>query len=126
MAQKLTLDTITAYCKRRGFIYPSSEIYGGLGGVYDYGHYGTLLKKNISDAWWKAMVLDRDDMVGLDSAIFMHPMTWKASGHVDGFSDPQIDCRTCKNRMRADHLLEKLGVEVEGFPIDEINAEIDK
>lgn len=126
MATKLTLDIISAFCKRRGFIYPSSEIYGGLAGVYDYGHYGTLLKNNIRDAWWKSMVFERDDIVGLDSSIFMHPMTWKASGHVDSFADPQIDCRTCKNRMRADHVLEKVGVEVEGYPIETINAELDK
>jgi glycyl-tRNA synthetase len=126
MDKKISLDEITSFAKRRGFIFPSSEIYGGLAGVYDYGHYGVLLKNNIQAAWWKSMVLDRDDVVGLDSAIFMHPTTWKASGHIDSFSDPQIDCRTCKNRMRADNLLEKLGVEVEGFPIEQINAELEK
>jgi glycyl-tRNA synthetase len=116
-----TLEKITAWAKRRGFIYPSSEIYGGLAGVYDYGHYGTLLKNNIQQAWWKAMVLDRDDVVGLDSAIFMHQTTWKASGHVDSFSDPQVDCRNCKNRMRADHLLEKQGLDVDRWPLEEVN-----
>ncbi|MCA9379454.1 glycine--tRNA ligase, partial [Candidatus Dojkabacteria bacterium] len=119
---QVTLEKITSWAKRRGFIYPSSEIYGGLAGVYDYGHYGVLLKNNIQQAWWKAMVFDRDDMVGLDSAIFMHPTTWKASGHVDSFSDPQIDCRTCKHRMRADHYLEKFGYDVDRWPLGEVNA----
>lgn len=126
MATKITLDTLTSFAKRRGFIYPSSEIYGGLAGIYDYGHYGVLLKKNISDAWWKAMVSDRDDIVGLDSAIFMHPTTWKASGHVDSFNEALIDCKSCKQRMRADHLLEKHGINADFMPLDEINRELDK
>ena len=116
-----TLEQLTSWAKRRGFIYPSSEIYGGLAGVYDYGHYGVLLKNNIQDAWWRSMVLERDDVVGLDSAIFMHPTTWKASGHVDSFSDPQIDCRTCKHRMRADHYLEKFGHDVDRWPLADVN-----
>ena len=100
------MQNISSLAKRRGFVFPSSEIYGGFGAIYDYGHYGTLLKNNIRDAWWRAMVQMRDDVVGLDSAIFMHPMTWKASGHVDSFDDPQVDCRKCKARWRADHILE--------------------
>jgi len=127
MAQNdLTLDTITAFAKRRGFIYPSSEIYGGLAGIYDYGHYGILLKNNIANAWWKSMVRDRDDVVGLDSAIFMHPLTWKASGHVDSFNEALIDCKSCKQRMRADHLLEKYGINADFMPLDQINAELNK
>ena len=117
----MIMEEIVALAKRRGFIYPSSEIYGGLAAVYDYGHYGVLLKNNIQEAWWKDMVLTRRDVVGLDSAIFMHPTTWKASGHVDSFSDPQIDCRDCKHRMRADHLLEKFGYDVDRWPIGKIN-----
>ena len=105
-----TMDKIVSLCKRRGFVFPSSEIYGGFAAVYDYGHYGTLLKNNIRDAWWKHMVQLQDDVVGLDSAIFMHPMTWKASGHVDSFDDPQVDCKKCKNRMRADQILEGFGI----------------
>ena len=120
------MEKLVSLCKRRGFVFPSSEIYGGLGGIYDYGHYGALLKNNIRDAWWKHMVQMRDDVVGLDSAIFMHPRTWVASGHVEGFDDPQVDCRTCKNRMRADHLLESFGVNADKQPIDVINAELDK
>jgi len=115
------MEEIVAFAKRRGFIYPSSEIYGGLAAVYDYGHYGVLLKNNIQEAWWRDMVLTRRDVVGLDSAIFMHPTTWKASGHVDSFSDPQIDCRDCNHRMRADHILEKHGYDVDRWPLDKIN-----
>ena len=120
------MDDIIALCKRRGFIYPSSEIYGGFSGVYDYGHYGTLLKNNIQDAWWKEMVLYRKDVIGLDSGIFMHPTTWKASGHVDSFSDPQIDCKNCKNRMRADHYLEKFGHDVDRVPLTKVNKILDE
>ncbi len=119
-------EKIISLAKRRGFIYPGSEIYGGLGGIYDYGHYGILLKNNIRDEWWKSMVQLRDDVLGLDSAIFMHPTAWVASGHVEGFNDPQIECKVCHNRMRADHVLESFGIEKDKAPIDEINAELDK
>jgi glycyl-tRNA synthetase len=101
----VTMEKIVALCKRRGFIFPSSEIYGGLGSTYDYGHYGVLLKTNVKNAWWQAM-LSRDDVVALDSAILQHPKVWEASGHVGGFTDPMVDCRTCKARFRADHLAE--------------------
>ncbi|HEX8974057.1 MAG TPA: glycine--tRNA ligase [Patescibacteria group bacterium] len=128
MAEKKenAMDKIVSLCKRRGFVYPSSEIYGGFAAIYDYGHYGILLKNNVQQAWWKAMVQQRDDVVGLDSAIFMHPKTWVASGHVGGFDDPQIDCRNCKNRMRADHILEGFGVNADKAPIDVINKELDR
>ncbi len=119
-------EKIIALSKRRGFVFPSSEIYGGFGAIYDYGHYGTLLKNNIRDLWWKSMVQLRDDIVGLDSAIFMHPLAWKASGHVDGFNDPQVDCRQCKARFRADHLLEAFGIDADKQPIEFINAEMGK
>ena len=98
------MDKIVALCKRRGFIFPSSEIYGGLGSTYDYGHYGVLLKTNVKNEWWRAMVQERDDIVALDSAILQHPRVWEASGHLAGFTDPLVDCRTCKARFRADHL----------------------
>lgn len=120
------MEKIVSLCKRRGFVFPSSEIYGGLGGIYDYGHYGTLLKNNIRDSWWKNMVQSRDDVVGLDSAIFMHPKTWVASGHVDSFDDPQIDCRKCKARFRADHILEEFGVSADKQSIEFVNTELDK
>ncbi|MFA5188536.1 MAG: glycine--tRNA ligase [Patescibacteria group bacterium] len=120
------LEKIVSFCKRRGFVYPSSEIYGGLSAIYDYGHYGVLLKNNIRDAWWKEMVQLRDDVLGLDSAIFMHPQTWIASGHVAGFNDPQIDCKSCKSRLRADHLLEEYGINLDKATIEEINTALDK
>jgi len=94
--------------------------------IYDYGHYGVILKNNIRDAWWKHMVQLQDDVVGLDSAIFMHPMTWKASGHVDSFDDPQIDCKKCKNRMRADQILESFGINADKESLEFINAELNK
>ena len=98
------MDKIVALCKRRGFIFPSSEIYGGLGSTYDYGHYGVLLKTNVKNAWWRSMLQERDDIVALDSAILQHPRVWEASGHVGGFTDPLVDCKTCGQRFRADHL----------------------
>jgi glycyl-tRNA synthetase len=100
----VTMDKIVSLCKRRGIVFPSSEIYGGLGNSYDYGHYGVLLKNNVKSQWWRAMLQERDDVVALDSAIIQHPRTWLASGHLEGFTDPLIDCRTCKLRFRADQL----------------------
>ncbi len=104
MPDAVTMDKIVALCKRRGFIFASSEIYGGLGSTYDYGHYGVLLKGNVKNEWWRAMLQERDDIVALDSAILQHPRTWEASGHLSGFTDPMVDCRTCGRRFRADHL----------------------
>ena len=98
------MDKLVSLCKRRGFIFQSSEIYGGTGSVWDYGPLGVELKKNLKDQWWKAMVRLRDDVEGLDAAILMHPRTWEASGHIAGFTDPLVDCRTCKGRFRADKL----------------------
>ncbi len=100
----VTMDKIVSLSKRRGFVFPSSEIYGGLGSSYDYGHYGVLLKNNVKDRWWRAMLQERDDILALDSAIIQHPETWRASGHVASFTDPLVDCRTCKLRFRADKL----------------------
>lgn len=96
------LEKLVSLCKRRGFIFQSSEIYGGTGSVWDYGPLGVELKKNIKDRWWDAMVRARDDIEGLDAAILMHPRVWEASGHVSGFVDPLVDCRNCKRRFRAD------------------------
>jgi glycyl-tRNA synthetase len=101
---KVTMEKIVALCKRRGFIFPSSEIYGGIGSTYDYGHYGVLLKTNVKNEWWRAMLQERDDIVALDSAILQHPRVWEASGHLAGFTDPLVDCRACGKRFRADHL----------------------
>src|SRR4029079_13505247 len=100
----MDMDKLVSLCKRRGFIFPSSEIYGGLNGFWDYGPLGVELKRNIKDAWWRDNVMMRDDMVGLDCAIIMHPKVWEASGHVGGFSDPMVDCRVTKGRYRADQL----------------------
>lgn len=104
------LEKIVSLCKRRGFVYQSSEIYGGFAAVYDYGPLGTELSTNIKKAWWKEMVQLNSNIVGLDSAIFMHPKTWEASGHVAGFSDPLTECKDCHARSRVDHLLEAVGV----------------
>ena len=98
------MDTIVSLCKRRGFVFPGSEIYGGFSGFWDYGPLGVELKNNIKAAWWKANVQERDDMVGLDSAIIMNPNVWKASGHVTEFTDPMVDCKSCKKRFRADDI----------------------
>src|SRR5215204_7828956 len=103
----VTMEKIVGLCKRRGFIFQSSEIYGGLASTYDYGHYGVLLKNNVKAAWWRAVLQERDDMVALDAAILMHPRTWEASGHLEGFTDPLVQCLgDCKRRFREDHLRE--------------------
>src|SRR6266542_2192036 len=104
MADTTLMDKLVSLSKRRGFIFQSSEIYGGLGSVWDYGPLGAELKKNVKDRWWNAMVRARDDIEGLDAAILMHPKVWEASGHVAGFTDPLVDCKTCKARFRADKL----------------------
>jgi glycyl-tRNA synthetase len=102
----VTMEKIVALCKRRGFVFPSSEIYGGVGSTYDFGHYGVLLKANVKSEWWRAMLSERDDIVAIDSAILQHPRVWEASGHLAGFTDPLVDCRACGQRFRADHLAE--------------------
>jgi glycyl-tRNA synthetase len=104
MATDVTMEKVVNLCKRRGFIFPSSEIYGGIGSTWDYGPLGVALKRNVKDAWWRDVVATRDDVVGLDAAILMHPRVWEASGHVAGFNDPMVDCKKCKGRFRADHI----------------------
>jgi glycyl-tRNA synthetase len=104
MADTSLMDRLVSLAKRRGFIFQSSEIYGGVGSVWDYGPLGVELKKNLKERWWRSMVYERDDIEGLDAAILMHPRVWEASGHVAGFTDPMVDCRTCKARFRADQL----------------------
>ena len=101
---EVTMDKIVSLCKRRGFIFQSSEIYGGLNGAYDYGPMGVQLKNNIRDFWWKEMTQIHDDIVGLDASILMHPRVWEASGHVSNFTDPMVDCKQCKSRFRADQI----------------------
>jgi len=99
-----TMDKVVNLCKRRGFVFPGSEIYGGLGSSLDYGPLGVELKRNVKEAWWRAVVTGRDDVVGIDAAIIMHPGVWGASGHLAGFTDPLVDCKSCKQRFRADDL----------------------
>src|ERR671926_676164 len=98
------MDKLVSLCKRRGFIFQSSEIYGGTGSVWDYGPLGVELKRNVKEAWWRAMVHMRDDIEGLDAAILMHPRVWEASGHVENFTDPLVECRNCHRRFRLDDL----------------------
>jgi glycyl-tRNA synthetase len=118
-----SMEKIVSLSKRRGFIFPSSEIYGGFAAVYDFGPYGVELAKNLRRAWWQAMVYENDNIVGLDAAIFMHPKVWEASGHVSGFSDPLAECRNCHTRSRVDHLLEEAGIEAdEKMSEAELNA----
>jgi glycyl-tRNA synthetase len=107
------MEKIVSFAKRKGFIFPSSEIYGGFSSCYDYGPYGTELQSTVKKMWWDYMVQFREDVIGLDSAIFMHPKIWEASGHVSGFSDPLVECKNCHTRSRADHLLESIGVEAD-------------
>src|SRR5512132_2745393 len=104
MAELTLMDKLVSLCKRRGFVFQSSEIYGGLGSVWDYGPLGVELKRNVKDRWWNSMVHVRDDIEGLDAAILMHPKVWEASGHVAGFSDPMVDCKLCKQRFRTDQV----------------------
>ena len=101
---KVNMEKIVSLCRRRGFIFPSSEIYGGLSSCWDYGPLGVELKRNIKEAWWRAVVQERDDIVGLDTSILMHPQTWEASGHLQGFSDPLAECKNCHQRWRTDDL----------------------
>lgn len=118
------MDAIIALCKRRGFIFQGSEIYGGLAGTWDYGPLGVMLKNNITQLWWKLFVDDRIDMYGIDAAILMNPRAWVASGHVAGFSDPLVEDLKTKKRYRADHILEEAGVDVKGMKIAEMDAAI--
>lgn len=121
------MDRIISLAKRRGFVFQSSEIYDGVAGVYDYGPRGTLLVNNIKHAWWRAMVQKHQNIVGLDSSIFMSPRVWEASGHTSGFSDPLIECRECQTRSRADHLLEAVGATAdEKMTAEELNELFDK
>ncbi len=118
------MEKIVALCKRRGFIFQGSEIYGGLAGTWDYGPLGVTLKKNIENLWWRFFVESRDDMYGIDSAILMNPKVWEASGHVGGFSDPLVTDTKTKKRYRADHLLEEVGVNPTGMTLEQMGEVI--
>lgn len=118
------MEKIISLCKRRGFIFQGSEIYGGLAGTWDYGPLGVALKKNIENLWWKRFVTDREDMYGVDAAILMNPKVWQSSGHVDTFTDPLVEDVKTNKRYRADHILEDAGVDVKGMSIEQMSAVI--
>lgn len=114
-SQSVDMEAIVSFTKRRGFIYPACEIYGGFANAYSYGPYGAELKKNIKEIWWNKFVKEREDVVGLDGPILLHPKLWEASGHTDGFNDAMVDCKNCNKRFRADHLVQELtGEDMEG------------
>ncbi|MGC9310549.1 MAG: glycine--tRNA ligase [Candidatus Aenigmatarchaeota archaeon] len=120
-----TLNKISALCKRRGFIFPSCEIYGGFAGFYDYGPLGSEMKLNLKDSWWGRFVRQREDVVGVDACTLNHPMVWTASGHVEGFADPLVDCKKCGYRIRADHLIEDvMGISADGWTLKQFNETI--
>lgn len=120
-----SLKPIVALAKRRGFIYPGSDIYGGFANTYSFGPYGAALKKNIKDLWWKTFVQERRDMVGIDGPILLHPRAWLASGHLEGFNDALIDCRACKARFRCDHLIEEsLSIGADGMTLQEMTDQV--
>lgn len=124
---KLTIDEMASFCKRKGFVYQNSEIYGGLSGFWDFGHLGVELKNNIKKEWWKTFVQQRDDVVGIDGSIITNPKVWKASGHVDGFIDVMVDCAKCGARFRGDQLIEdKLKISTAGMSLDDISKELSK
>lgn len=120
----VTLDTLVSLAKRRGFVFPGSEIYGGLAGTFDYGPHGVALKKNIEQLWWRMFVESRDDMYGIESAILMNPKVWEVSGHVGGFNDPLVIDQKTQKRYRADHLLEDAGIDPVGMTLSDMGAAI--
>ena len=127
MPETVTMDKIVAFCKRRGFVYQSSEIYGGIRSSYDYGPLGVEMKRNIKEEWWRRMVHMREDMVGLDSAIIMHPKVWEASGHTATFNDMLVESRTSRRRYRADHLIEDAtGIDAEGLSPEQLTRIIEE
>ena len=125
--EKLTIEDMAVFCKRKGFVYPNSEIYGGFSGFWDFGHLGVELKNNIKNQWWKFHVQSREDIVGIDGSIITHPKVWEASEHVESFEDLMLTCSKCKEKIRADHFIqEKLEVNVEGYSSEKINDIIKK
>ena len=123
--QKITIDEMASFCKRKGFVYPSSEIYGGIAGFYDFAHLGVELKNSIKQEWWKTFVQQRDDVVGIDGSIITHPLVWKASGHVGGFTDVLVGCSKCGSKFRGDLLIEdKLKISTAGIQIEEIKTKL--
>ncbi|MBD3280736.1 glycine--tRNA ligase, partial [Candidatus Dojkabacteria bacterium] len=123
MNKDAALEKITAWAKRRGFVYPSSEIYGGMANTYDFGPYGTILKNNVRDLWWDYFVKANDNIFAIDTSIILNPDVWHASGHVERFADAMIDCKNCKYRTRADKLIEEADndTKVEGKKLEELD-----
>jgi len=122
MTDKLTIEDMAVFCKRKGFVYPNSEIYGGFAGFWDFGHLGVELKRNIKQEWWRFHVHSREDIVGIDGSIITHPKVWKASGHVECFADMMLTCTKCKSKIRADTFIEEeLMIQADGLTDDEIN-----
>lgn len=122
--QDKTMEKLVSLCKRRGFVFQSSEIYGGINSIYDFGPLGVELKNNIKKQWWRSMVQMHDNIVGLDSGILMHPKIWEASGHLAGFTDPLVDCKSCHKRFRADHLLEAAGLKPDFRPGSKLAGDV--
>jgi glycyl-tRNA synthetase len=123
----ITIDEMATFCKRKGFVYPNSEIYGGIAGFFDYGPLGVELKNNIKSSWWKTFVHSREDIVGIDGSIITHPSVWKASGHVENFQDIMLTCTKCKNKVRADLFIEEiLNIPADGFNAEKINMVVDE
>ena len=123
----MDIEKIISLAKRRGILFPNSEIYGTFAGFFDYGNYGSELKRNVENSWWKHFVHERDDMVGIDGSIITHPEVWKASGHLESFNDPLVECTKCKKKYRADQLVEtELKISVDGLSADHLNELIEK
>jgi len=122
--QDKKMEKLVSLCKRRGFVFQSSEIYGGINSIYDYGPLGVELKNNVKKQWWRAMVQLKENIVGLDSGVLMHPRIWEASGHLAGFTDPLVDCKVCRKRFRADHLLEAAGLKPDFRAGSKLAAEV--
>ena len=123
----LTIEAMARFCKEKGFVYQSGELYGGLAGFWDFGHLGVALKNNVKNAWWKSFVLNREDVVGVDGSIITHKKVWEASGHVSCFADLLLTCKGCKQKYRADQFLEeKLNKSFDGIKAAEVNALIHK
>ena len=121
-----TIEDVLSFCKSRGFVYPNSEIYGSFSGFWDYGPVGTELKNKIKQSWWKKFVRDKAEVVGIDGSIIMHPRTWEASGHVESFTDPMIDCKTCKSRFRLDTIAEQISDKKKEKLISELKEHVDE
>src|SRR3989338_2940205 len=126
-SKELTIDELAVFCKIKGFVFQSSEVYGGFAGFFDFGPLGVELLRNIKDSWWKWFVRDKENMEGIEASIISHPRTWKASGHLESFGDLVLSCKKCKNKLRADHFIEEqVKINADGMKMDEVNSLIKK